>query len=364
MHTRVAPKGTLLDPGHYDDVVADVTGFLHERMAVAIARGVDPEQLLLDPGPDFAKTPAQTVAVLRRLEDVLALGRPVMLAISNKDFVGAVTGRAAARAARRRRWPRSHTGWRRAPTSCASTTSPPRRTSCACVPLCAGISSSRPRMASPPTATLTECKGLPAAAHNAAGCQPTTHLKGTHHVRSPGSLRAGAEPARRPSPAGQRARRRRLPPPPQGRADRRDRRAPVGRRRTRGRGSRGRGSRGRSSRGRGSRGPPRLPRRTTRPSGPAAGAGAAAGAAAAARRAPPTRTPATTAPSRAPRTRTSRASSSCSPTAPASSASRRPSRPTTTSTSRPPRSSAASWSRATGSAAPSAPRAAPSASRR
>ena len=42
MHTRVAPKGTLLDPGHYDDVVADVTGFLHERMAVAIAHGVDP----------------------------------------------------------------------------------------------------------------------------------------------------------------------------------------------------------------------------------------------------------------------------------------------------------------------------------
>jgi dihydropteroate synthase len=93
MHTRVAPKGTLLDPAHYDDVVADVTGFLHERMAVAIARGVDPEQLLLDPGPDFAKTPAQTVAVLRRLDDVLALGRPVLLAISNKDFVGALTDR-------------------------------------------------------------------------------------------------------------------------------------------------------------------------------------------------------------------------------------------------------------------------------
>ena len=93
MHTRVAPKATLLDPGHYDDVVADVSGFLHERMAVAIARGVDPEQLLLDPGPDFAKTPAQTVAVLRRLDEVLALGRPVLLAISNKDFVGALTGR-------------------------------------------------------------------------------------------------------------------------------------------------------------------------------------------------------------------------------------------------------------------------------
>jgi dihydropteroate synthase len=93
MHTRAAPKETLLDPGHYDDVVADVTGFLHERMAVAIARGVDPEQILLDPGPDFAKTPAQTVAVLRGLEDLLALGRPILLAISNKDFVGALTGR-------------------------------------------------------------------------------------------------------------------------------------------------------------------------------------------------------------------------------------------------------------------------------
>ena len=92
-HTRVAPKGTLLDPDRYDDVVADVSGFLHERMAVAIARGVDPEQLLLDPGPDFAKTPAQTVAVLRRLDRLHELGRPLLLAISNKDFVGALTGR-------------------------------------------------------------------------------------------------------------------------------------------------------------------------------------------------------------------------------------------------------------------------------
>jgi dihydropteroate synthase len=93
MHTSVPPKGTLLDPARYEDVAADVAGFLHERMTVAIARGVDPEQLLLDPGPDFAKTPAQTVAVLRRLDDLHALGRPVLLAISNKDFVGALTGR-------------------------------------------------------------------------------------------------------------------------------------------------------------------------------------------------------------------------------------------------------------------------------
>ena len=93
MHTRVAPKGTLLDPDRYDDVVADVTGFLRERMDVALAAGVGEEQILLDPGPDFAKTPAQTVAVLRRLDAVLALGRPVLLAVSRKDFVGALTGR-------------------------------------------------------------------------------------------------------------------------------------------------------------------------------------------------------------------------------------------------------------------------------
>lgn len=93
MHTRVAPKGTLLDPGRYDDVVADAVGFLRERMAVAVERGVDVERILLDPGPDFAKTPAQTVALLRRLDALHALGRPLLLAVSNKDFVGALTGR-------------------------------------------------------------------------------------------------------------------------------------------------------------------------------------------------------------------------------------------------------------------------------
>ena len=93
MHTRVEPKGTLLEPGRYEDVVADVVGFLRERMAAAVARGVAEEQIVLDPGPDFAKTPAQTVAVLRRLDAVRALGRPILLAVSRKDFVGAITGR-------------------------------------------------------------------------------------------------------------------------------------------------------------------------------------------------------------------------------------------------------------------------------
>ncbi|HEY6691448.1 MAG TPA: dihydropteroate synthase [Solirubrobacteraceae bacterium] len=95
MHTRIEPKGTLLDPGRYEDVVADVVGFLRERIQLALDAGVAPEQLLLDPGPDFAKTPAQTVAVLRALEELRELGPPLLLAVSNKDFVGAVTGRGA-----------------------------------------------------------------------------------------------------------------------------------------------------------------------------------------------------------------------------------------------------------------------------
>jgi dihydropteroate synthase len=95
VHTRIEPKGTLLDPGRYEDVVADVVGFLRERMQLALDAGVAPEQLLLDPGPDFAKTPAQTVAVLRALEELRELGPPLLLAVSNKDFVGAVTGRGA-----------------------------------------------------------------------------------------------------------------------------------------------------------------------------------------------------------------------------------------------------------------------------
>jgi dihydropteroate synthase len=94
MHTRVEPKGTLLDPGRYEDVVDDVLAFLRERMDAATDRGVAPERIVLDPGPDFAKTPAQTVAALRALGALQTLGRPILLAVSNKDFVGAITGRA------------------------------------------------------------------------------------------------------------------------------------------------------------------------------------------------------------------------------------------------------------------------------
>ncbi|HEV2815311.1 MAG TPA: dihydropteroate synthase, partial [Solirubrobacteraceae bacterium] len=85
MHTRAAPKERVrLD---YDDVVADVVTFLRERIAVALDRGVAPEQIVVDPGPDFAKTPAQTIEVLRRLDVLHELGHPLLLAISRKDFI-------------------------------------------------------------------------------------------------------------------------------------------------------------------------------------------------------------------------------------------------------------------------------------
>jgi dihydropteroate synthase len=93
MHTRAAPRERLQDPDLYDDITAEVLAFLRERVAVALARGVAPEQLILDPGPDFAKTPAQTIRLLRELTRLHELGRPLLMAISRKDFIGALTGR-------------------------------------------------------------------------------------------------------------------------------------------------------------------------------------------------------------------------------------------------------------------------------
>ncbi|HTX10927.1 MAG TPA: dihydropteroate synthase [Solirubrobacteraceae bacterium] len=94
MHTRAAPKEKLLDPTLDGLVGADVKRFLRELISLAMAHGVAFEQLMLDPGPDFGKTPAQTVEVLRELSDLHALERPLLLAVSRKDFVGAITQRA------------------------------------------------------------------------------------------------------------------------------------------------------------------------------------------------------------------------------------------------------------------------------
>jgi dihydropteroate synthase len=93
MHTIAPPKQKLLDPSLDGRIVSDVERFLEERIELALSRGVAFEQLMIDPGPDFSKTPAQTVAVLRALPALHALDRPILLAVSRKDFVGALTGR-------------------------------------------------------------------------------------------------------------------------------------------------------------------------------------------------------------------------------------------------------------------------------
>jgi dihydropteroate synthase len=93
MHTLAAPRERLQDPDLYDDIANDVLAFLRERIAAAVSLGVQPEQLIVDPGPDFAKTPAQTIRLLADVGRMHELGRPLLMAISRKDFIGALTGR-------------------------------------------------------------------------------------------------------------------------------------------------------------------------------------------------------------------------------------------------------------------------------
>ena len=93
MHTPVPPKEQSLDEDRYADVAADVTAGLAALIARARDLGVAQEQIMVDPGPDFGKTPAQTVAVLRNLAVLQTLGRPILMALSRKDFIGAIVGR-------------------------------------------------------------------------------------------------------------------------------------------------------------------------------------------------------------------------------------------------------------------------------
>lgn len=91
MHTRARPKQKLFP--HYDDVTADVKTYLSDAISRAAEQGVPLDRMILDPGPDFAKTPAQTIEVLGELDQLRALGHPLLLAISRKDFIGALTER-------------------------------------------------------------------------------------------------------------------------------------------------------------------------------------------------------------------------------------------------------------------------------
>jgi len=89
-HTRAAPKTKSFPI--YEEVVVDVIDLLIERAEFARSRGMASDQLLLDPGLDLAKSPAESVEILRRLPELAVLRGPVLLAISRKDFVGALTG--------------------------------------------------------------------------------------------------------------------------------------------------------------------------------------------------------------------------------------------------------------------------------
>ncbi len=88
MHTRAAPKQEYFPS--YTDPVADVLDFLRERVTQAVELGVAPEQILLDPGLDYAKAPQESIEVLRNLAGLAVLERPILLAVSRKYFIGMV----------------------------------------------------------------------------------------------------------------------------------------------------------------------------------------------------------------------------------------------------------------------------------
>jgi dihydropteroate synthase len=91
MHTRAAPKQRAF-PG-YDDPVGDVVSFLGERIETALEMGVGTNQIILDPGLDYTKTPQDSIEVLRRLDELQAFGHPILLAVSRKYFLGMMTGK-------------------------------------------------------------------------------------------------------------------------------------------------------------------------------------------------------------------------------------------------------------------------------
>jgi dihydropteroate synthase len=92
MHMLGEPR-TMQDDPRYDDVVSDVKAFLEERMAFAVAAGIREERLLLDPGIGFGKTVEHNLELLARLDELVTLGRPLVIGTSRKSFLGRVTGR-------------------------------------------------------------------------------------------------------------------------------------------------------------------------------------------------------------------------------------------------------------------------------
>ena len=94
MHMLGEPRTMQLDP-RYDDVVGEVKRFLEQRLAFAVRSGIAEERIMVDPGIGFGKTSAHNLELLRRLDEIVAIGRPVVVGTSRKSFLGRLTGRDA-----------------------------------------------------------------------------------------------------------------------------------------------------------------------------------------------------------------------------------------------------------------------------
>ena len=96
MHMQGQPRTMQVAP-RYADVVSEVTAFLEERLSFAVSQGVPEERICLDPGIGFGKTVAHNVELLRRLDAIAALGRPVLVGVSRKSTLGRLLGDPEAR---------------------------------------------------------------------------------------------------------------------------------------------------------------------------------------------------------------------------------------------------------------------------
>jgi dihydropteroate synthase len=91
MHMRGEPR-TMQQSPRYDDVASEVAAFLEERLAFAVSQGIPEERICLDPGIGFGKTPEHNFELVRRLEVLLALGRPVLIGFSRKSSLARLLG--------------------------------------------------------------------------------------------------------------------------------------------------------------------------------------------------------------------------------------------------------------------------------
>jgi dihydropteroate synthase len=86
-HSVCAPRTACAAP-RYADVVAEVAGFLRDRIELAVKCGVPVERIIIDPGLDLNKNTRHSLELIRRLNEIAAIGLPVLVAVSNKDFIG------------------------------------------------------------------------------------------------------------------------------------------------------------------------------------------------------------------------------------------------------------------------------------